>query len=403
MRNLPNFIACLALLALSACSAPANRTPIPVTTPTPRCKDNVCIQQVVVSANEASDLFVEFVLTDQDGKVDAAHPPLFTQDWLSTQAYRLEADQAEKTVFDQLEPGSDYMCDVSTRYQWAIGQLTAVCSLYIPQAGTSTKVQVGDRLKVKLAEFDFEQVVEVLSPATSSTTTRSGNTRIVLAVANCPDTTPTNELVEHIKTTGKIITNRLLASEVDRPFVQIGNCQIEVELSPADNPASLISLIQQRGRFELIDSGASFYNPGIILRTTDTPTPTLSTSAGVQSSIPAALYPAIATGADVDLNQLAVEITPGNKPPQLSLAFKGAAIQKLAQITTAHSTNADAYHLCLLIDNVVQNCPQISGPITDGRGVIGFDDYTAANRLAIFLRFGELPLELHVAETSMIP
>lgn len=404
MRNSTTLIAYLALLIVSACSSSSSITPAPLTTPTPRCKDDVCIQQVVVLANDTGDLFIHFVLTDQAGKVDAAHPPVFTQDWLSTQVYRLEPDQTEKVVFDQLAPGTDYSCDVSTKYQWAIGQPIAVCGLYVPPAGMAAKAQTGDRLRVKLVEFDFEQVVEVNSPATSSTDNQSGNTRIVLAVANCPGTTPTDELVEQLKTTGKIIANRLRASEVERPFVQIGDCQIEVKLSPADNPASLIDLIQQRGRFELIDSNTNYYDSGTILRTTGSPTPTMAISTEIQSTTPATLYAVIATGADVDQNQLMVVMTPGNKSPQLSLTFKGTAVQRFAQVTTAYSESVtgDAYFVCLLIDNVVQNCPQISDPITDGRGVIGFDDYTAAHRLASLLRFGELPLELHVVKTETI-
>ncbi len=349
---------------------------------------------------------VLFVLTDQTGKVSATHPPLFMQDWLTLGVYRLEADQTEKTMIELLQPSDQYYCDVSTNYKWARGQIVATCTASMPPGSLAVKLQTGDHLRIKLTEFDFEQVVEVNRPMPTAAT-QSG-TRLLLA-ADCSGTSSASEVAARLKQTAQIIWYRLSSYQngglfgagVGSPSVQIKDCVIEVELPAVSDPTLYIDLIQPIGHFELIDAGQDSYAIGDVIRTTGNPLPTLPSNT-LQLVIPATVYEVVAIGADLDLTHLGIINAGRNQAPQLSFGFTGTAAQKIAQVTAASANGSLTYHICLVLDNVVQTCPAIREPLTDGRGVVQFDDYTTANRLASLLRFGELPLGLHVVKTETI-
>jgi len=420
MQKSTFILALVTLLLISACSSSGGATSVPPTTPTLHCKDKVCIQRVIVFAEDTGDLTGVFVLTDQDGKVNAAYPPRFTQDFLSVQGYRIGPDQTEKLAFGQNQASEEFVCGVGDKAAWTHGQLSAACIFSVAQGSTLVKVQAGDHLKVKLSEFDFEQVVEVTNqpkPATKDAkpgaVDRTGGTRILLAAADCPGPTPTyRDMANRLTQTGKIILYRLISAQGGltgiqiEPSIQIiGDCQIQVELPPLGDPAPYIKLVQQPGRFELIDAGSDHHFPGTVLRTTGSPSPTVPISIALQSTIPARQYEVIATNADLDLDHLMTVGSGNNYSPQLEIGLQDAAAQKLAKVTTAHSismNNKDPYYLCILLDNVVEFCPSISTPLINGRAVFSFDDNFEADRLASILRHGILPVELHVVKTETI-
>jgi hypothetical protein len=114
---------------------------------------------MVTTANGA--LFVRFVLTDQNGKVDAINPPRFGADNLSFEISLLDSNGTEKSIFSEQRSGQDIDCFASDRFQEFGGQLIGVCGFIVPSAAGATSVQVGDKLKISLKEFEFEQVVTV--------------------------------------------------------------------------------------------------------------------------------------------------------------------------------------------------------------------------------------------------
>ena len=63
------------------------------------------------------------------------------------------------------------------------------------------------------------------------------------------------------------------------------------------------------------------------------------------------------------------------------------------------------YYMCIVLDKVVVSCPSIQNPIPDGQGVITLGNSATladAERLAIQLRSGSLPIQLRVVQTSSV-
>jgi hypothetical protein len=403
----------LLLLIVAGCLSSSSATAIPPATPLPPCKDGACIQQTIASRANTGDLFILFTLTDQAGQANAARPPRFTQSALSLQVYQLAADQSEKLLAEQALDSEGFICWVTNTAAWSKGKLSAVCGL--PVNG-KPDVQIGDRLKVKLSEFNFEQVVEVTSAADNSAANRPasaadriGGTRIVLAPPDCSGWTASGKLAEQLYQAGEIILYRLRTTlisqwaDVAEPAVFIDECAITVELSPLGDPTPYIQLMQQPGQFELIDVGLEYHAPGKVLRTTNHPSPTVPISPALQSALPLKTYDVIATNADLYMDQL-MTMDYGDSLG-LQFGFKESAAQKLAKISTAHSISMnsnDPYYLCILLDNVVEFCPSISMPHISGGVGFKFDDRFLAQRLSSILRNGELPVELKIIKVETI-
>lgn len=404
----------LLLLIVAGCSSSSGATAIPPATPLSPCQDDVCIKQAIVSRANTGDLFVLFILTDQSGQANAARPPRFTQSALSLQVYQLAADQSEKLLTEQALDSEGFICWVTNTAAWSKGKLSAVCSLPI---NGQPDVQIGDRLKVKLSELNFEQVVEVTSAASNSAANqpataadRIGGTRIVLAPPDCSNWTASGKLAEQLYQAGKIILYRLHAAlssgawnDVTEPAVFIDECAITVELSPLGDPTPYIQLLQQPGQFELIDVGLEYHAPGKVLRTTNHPSPTVPISTALQSALPLKTYDVIATNADLDMDQL-MTVDYGDSLG-LQFGFEESAAQKLAKISTAHSISMnsnDPYYLCILLDSVVEFCPSISMPHISGGVGFKFENPFLAQRLSSILRNGQLPVELKVIKVETI-
>jgi hypothetical protein len=418
MRLISFGLAVLVLLSLAACSLPGGTLAITPTASASHCRDSVCVKDVIVRRADEGVLLVLFVVTDQDGKVSLSHPPQFTQDSLSVQAYQVASDQSEKLAFGQYLPSQEFICSVSNTTSWSKGQLSADCALFVTKGDLQVDVQVGDRLKVKLAEFNFEQAVEVTAQPMNSanngrpaTVDRTGGTRIVLAPTNCPGSNGAGAIADRFKQAAKIIWYRLeavlmggLQMQLAEPAMMLENCTLTIELSPLGDPTPFIQLVQQPGRFELIDSGSDYHAPGTVLRTTGIPSPTVPISPALQSAVPPKVYDVIATNDDLDLNQLML-VGGGGNSMGLEFGFQGPAAQKLAKVTTAHSISTKSngpYYLCILLDSVVEACPSVQMSIINGRIVFGFNDSFEAQRLASILRNGLLPLDLKVIKIETI-
>jgi preprotein translocase subunit SecD len=234
----------------------------------------------------------------------------------------------------------------------------------------------------------------------------------------------------------QIIENRVNGLGVTEPIVQMaGDCRILVELPAVDNPAEAISLIQQTGKLEFVDSGKDFYQEGAVIRTTGNPSPKnkaapdtgvitpteqltttqeLSTTQALttglpssQTQIPDKVYQTIVTGADLDPSSLKVALGgAGSNQPEVAFKLVGQAAQTFGQFTNANNEQSlgSQYFMCIVLDNVVQSCPSIRQPIPSGQGVItvGNGGIDEANRLVNLLRYGALPVALQIAQSQTI-
>jgi hypothetical protein len=153
-----------ALIMISGCSPVSGETSS-LTTPTPKCKNNACVRAVMVTTGSGL-LAVRFVLTDQNGKVDVTNPPRFDADNLSFEVSVINSNGAEKSVLNEQRSGRDIDCFASDRFQEFDGQLIGICGFIVPSTTAAAGVQAGDKLKVSLKEFEFEQVVTVREQTT---------------------------------------------------------------------------------------------------------------------------------------------------------------------------------------------------------------------------------------------
>jgi preprotein translocase subunit SecD len=103
-----------------------------------------------------------------------------------------------------------------------------------------------------------------------------------------------------------------------------------------------------------------------------------------------------------------VHVITNSSSGEIGIAFdltdEGA--QVLKYFTTAHADNGQQpfYYLSIVLDKQVLSSPHISEPITEGQGEIsGGFTLEEAERLAIQLRYGALPVKLTVESVQTVP
>jgi len=116
------------------------------------------------------------------------------------------------------------------------------------------------------------------------------------------------------------------------------------------------------------------------------------------------VYSTVITGKDL----ASVQVTTGQlNEPEVAFTLKPSATDTFAKFTSAHNEALPGmpYYMCIVLDKVVVSCPSIRNAIPDGQGVITLGSNATladADRLAIQLRSGSLPIQLRVAETSAV-
>ena len=201
-----------------------------------------------------------------------------------------------------------------------------------------------------------------------------------------------------LDTSRQIIEQRVNALGVAEPLVQTeGDRRILVELPGIDNPEEAVSLIQETALLEFVDTGTLPLPEGTCIRTSlnegpsrcelgpdgesigpEAPTfETVMTGAAIQS----------AESASTEFGQYLVEFT--LRPEQRDL-FANFTRENQGQFLT------------IVLDKQVISSPQISAVI-EGQGTItGNFTLEEAQRLALQLRFGSLPIPLVIDSTRQI-
>lgn len=229
----------------------------------------------------------------------------------------------------------------------------------------------------------------------------SHSIQVVLEPADCSGSSIPNQL----DSTRYIIAKRLNELEIVGALVEIyRDCQIRIELPATDNPEQALDVVLRTGSLEFVDAHADPYSDGTVIRTTGNPSPTVSITASLQLTIPDKVYTTILSGTDFKPDELRVSLGgPERNQVEVVFTLTDAAAQKLKQFTTEHNETANKgkpYYVCIVLDNVAVSCPTIRSPIPDGRGVItvGSGGLDEASRLLNLLRYGALPLRLHIVE-----
>ena len=221
----------------------------------------------------------------------------------------------------------------------------------------------------------------------------------VLLEADVPpeqDITP-----DQMDTARQIIDRRVNALGVTEPLVQTeGDRRILVELPGIDNPEEAISLIQETALLEFIDSGSTPLPEGMCVRTTHDEGPSRCEFAAGEPATgsvanPAPTFETVLTGAA--LREADADRT------EFGEFFVGFALQPdAADAFEAYTRENQGQFLTIVLDKEVISSPRISAVIKDAGTITGSFDLEEAQRLALQLRFGSLPVPLRIESTRQI-
>ncbi len=199
----------------------------------------------------------------------------------------------------------------------------------------------------------------------------------------------------------QIIDRRVNALGVAEPLVQTeGDRRILVELPGIENPEDAITLIQETALLEFVDSGSTPLSVGMCVRTSLNQGPSRCEFAPGEAETgevanPAPVFETILTGADLrQANSEATEF--GEFLVSFSLQPEAGDIFEL------YTRENQGQFLTIVLDKEVISSPRISAVIQDSGSITGDFTLEEAQRLALQLRFGSLPVPLAIESTRQI-
>ena len=218
----------------------------------------------------------------------------------------------------------------------------------------------------------------------------------VLLKADLPDDVEIEPA--QLDTSRQIIEQRVNALGVAEPLVQTeGDRRILVELPGIDNPEEAVSLIQETALLEFVDTGSFPLDEGTCIRTTlnEGPSRCEYDETGALSLTTAPTFETVMTGAAI---QSAESASTEFGQYFVDFTLRAEERELFATYTRAHQ----GQFLTIVLDKQVISSPQISAVI-EGQGTItGNFSLEDAQRLALQLRFGSLPIPLVIDSTRQI-
>jgi preprotein translocase subunit SecD len=216
---------------------------------------------------------------------------------------------------------------------------------------------------------------------------------------------------DQMQTARDIIENRVNALGVVEPLVQVaGTRRIVVELPGVKDPEEAVATIKETGLLEFIDmstvdAAQAYALVGSSVETdfgqAAAPAATPTSEVGGPTPTPAAAAPlvfhTVMTG--TGLKNAAATVSTNTNEFEVSFILTDEGKQTFGDYTSTHVGKI----LGIALDKVLISAPRISTGITEGQGVItGSFDSDGANRLAVQLRYGSLPIPLKVVESSTV-
>lgn len=206
---------------------------------------------------------------------------------------------------------------------------------------------------------------------------------------------------EEIDTARQIISQRVNALGVAEPLIQAeGERRILVELPGIDNPEQAIDLIQGTALLEFVDTGSETLPAGLCIRTSlnEGPSPCELEAGQVVtgtflSRVPT--YDTVLTGSGLGGATA--------QPDQLNRFFvafdlKSDAAAIFEEFTRTHQ----GQYLTIVLDKQVISSPQIVSVISEAGTITGNFTLPEAQKLALQLRYGSLPIPLRIESTRLI-
>ncbi len=201
---------------------------------------------------------------------------------------------------------------------------------------------------------------------------------------------------EQMDTARQIIDQRVNALGVTEPLVQVeGERRILIELPGIENTEDAIALIQETALLEFVDTGPQPLLEGTCIRTSANTEPSrCELDGGGDGATPT--FEVVMTGADMS-DAFAQRTELGQY--YVSFSLREEASDLFAEYTRANQ----GQFLTIVLDKVVISSPQITSVIDGGAGTIS-GDFTPeeAQKLALQLRFGSLPIPLKIESTRNV-
>jgi protein-export membrane protein SecD/preprotein translocase SecF subunit len=196
-----------------------------------------------------------------------------------------------------------------------------------------------------------------------------------------------------------IVDNRVNGLGVTEPLVQLqGEDRIIVELPGISDPDLAISTIKETGLLEFVDAGSIPLPDGTPIKTTLSGDEAAATGEEGQEETPETVYETIITGGDLDQVSNA-GFNPDTRVVEINFSLQPEGGQKFGDYTGANIGN----FLCIVLDKEVISCPRVNARITDNGTIsLGQDGLEQGQALAIQLRYGALPVPLHVVESRSV-
>ncbi len=250
----------------------------------------------------------------------------------------------------------------------------------------------------------------------------------VLLQADVPDCAAVSS--DSMEAAKAIVESRINALGVVEPLIQLSSgCRIIVQLPGISNPDEAIKTFGSTGSLEFVDAGDTPLVEGETIQTTGlatvivpgqatpvpptptlaptptlVPTPAVTTTAAVTPTTPISptapvtpTYRTVMTGRELRSASVAFQQTTNQPFIQFTLTDDGA------KIFADHTSKNVNKYLAITMDKVVISSPIIKSAITGGSGVIeGRFTLDEANRLALQLKYGALPVPLKPVQITAI-
>ena len=220
------------------------------------------------------------------------------------------------------------------------------------------------------------------------------------------DTAKNEEIsIDAMAATRSIVEQRVNGLGVTEPVVQSqGASRISVELPGIDNPEEAVALLKETGLLEFVDLGSSPLSPGTSIRT-DKNTGEMTNvnilaeraAAGEEVELADVVFETIMTGADLRSASVGRDQVTSAFQINFTLSDEGT------DVFGEHTANHIGSHMAIVLDGKVISSPVIRDAIPSGSGVISGDfNSESANKLALQLRYGALPVPLSVVNSRTI-
>ena len=212
----------------------------------------------------------------------------------------------------------------------------------------------------------------------------------VLMVADMPeDAEITSGALEMAR---QVVENRVNALGLTEPVVQVqGSRRIIVELPGIDNPEQAVDTIRETALLEFAEPPLDVEYEGLL------PGTPVTTTFGMEGAADPALFNTVMAG-DA-LKDAFPDMDPQTNEWMVRFELQSDDADFFGDYTASHTEQL----LCIILDKQILSCPVIKSAIPDGKGTIsGGFTYEGADRLALQLRYGALPIPLKIESYKAI-